>query len=62
MVNHKKDSRPKRESKLTYCGVPTEIMKLVDQVVDSRKYGYLSRNQFVNEAVKMRLRELGYYK
>jgi metal-responsive CopG/Arc/MetJ family transcriptional regulator len=52
----------KRESKLTYCGIPTEIMKLVDQVIESRKYGYMSRNQFVNEAVKMRLRELGYYR
>jgi hypothetical protein len=57
-----KPRKAKRESKLTYSGIPTEIMHLVDQVIDSRKFGYLSRNQFVNEAVKMRLRELGFYK
>ena len=48
--------------RLTYAGIPSEIMELVDKVIESRKYGYISRNQFVNEAVKNRLRDLGYYK
>ena len=51
-----------RRARVTYAGVPTEIMELVDKVIESGKYGYLSRNQFVNEATKMRPKELGYYK
>jgi hypothetical protein len=37
-------------------------MDLIDQVIQSGKYGYLSRNQFLTESAKMRLRDLGYYK
>jgi hypothetical protein len=62
MPDRKKREPMKREGKLIYCGIPAEIMLLVHEAVDSHKYGYLSYNHFVNEAVKMRLRELGYYK
>jgi hypothetical protein len=63
MALQKHPRRPHGEpDRVTYAGVPREIMELVDQVIQSRKHGYLSRNQFVNEAVKMRLRDLGYYK
>lgn len=56
------DRKRKGRDRITYAGVPTEIMALIDQAIESGKYGYLSRNQFVTEAVKMRLRDLGYYK
>jgi len=41
--------------------LPEEIIALIDKVVKSRKYGFRSRTDFVLEAVKLRLRELGYY-
>jgi hypothetical protein len=56
------DRKRKGRDRITYAGVPTEIMELIDQVLESGKYGYLSRNQFLTEAAKMRLRDLGYYK
>jgi hypothetical protein len=56
------DRKRKGRERITYAGVPTEIMALIDQVIESGKYGYLSRNQFLTESAKMRLRDLGYYK
>ena len=56
------DRKKKGRERVTYAGIPTEIMELIDQVIQSGKYGYLSRNQFITEAAKMRLRDLGYYK
>lgn len=44
-----------------YVGLPAEIVKLIDEVITAKKWGFRSRNEFVLEAVKMRLKELGYY-
>lgn len=52
----------KGRDRISYAGIPVEIMDLIDQVIQSGKYGYLSRNQFLTESAKMRLRDLGYYK
>ena len=41
--------------------LPIEIVKLVDQVILSNRYGFRSRTDFVLEAVKIRLRDMGYY-
>jgi len=41
--------------------LPEEIAKRIDEVVRSNKYGFRSRADFVLEAVKMRLKEFGYY-
>jgi len=40
--------------------IPEELAKIIDEIVKSRKYGYRSFNEFVVEAVRKRLRELGY--
>ena len=42
--------------------LPDEIIKRIDKVVASKEHGFRSRNDFVLEAVKWRLKELGYYK
>jgi hypothetical protein len=52
----------KPEKRIVNTGIPREIMAIVDKVIETGKYGYLSRNQFVLESVKMRLRDLGFYK
>jgi Arc/MetJ-type ribon-helix-helix transcriptional regulator len=41
-------------------GIPESIVKRVDEVVKSGKYGYPSRNDFVREAIREKLRVLGY--
>jgi len=41
--------------------LPEEIVEKIDEVVKSQKYGFRSRGDFVLEAVKLRLREFGYY-
>ena len=41
--------------------LPEEIVKIIDQVVIDKKYGFRSRSGLVLEAVKNQLRELKYY-
>jgi len=41
--------------------LPEEIVKIIDQVVIDKKYGFRSRSNLVLEAVKNQLRELRYY-
>ena len=41
--------------------LPKEIVDRIDAVVESKKFGFRSRADFVLEAVKMKLREFGYY-
>jgi len=42
--------------------LPEELVRIIDQVVASGKFGYRSRQDFVIDAVRIRLRELGYLK
>ena len=41
--------------------LPEEIVERIDKTVGNSKYGFRSRADFVLEAVKNQLRELGYY-
>ena len=44
----------------TTVRIPQELVDLVKQVVDEGRYGYTSVADFVVDAVRKRLRELGY--
>ncbi len=52
---------PEKRKEWIYVGLPAEIVKLIDEVVNSRKWGFRSRSEFVLESVKMRLKDLGFY-
>jgi len=41
--------------------IPAAIVERIDLVIKSGKYGYTSRADFVVDAVRRLLRELGYY-
>ena len=41
--------------------LPEEIVALIDKTVENSKYGFRSRTDLVLEAVKDKLKELGYY-
>ncbi|BBL45986.1 ribbon-helix-helix domain-containing protein [Metallosphaera sedula] len=42
--------------------IPSELAELIDKVIESKRYGYRSRAEFVNEAIREKLRQLGYIK
>jgi Arc/MetJ-type ribon-helix-helix transcriptional regulator len=44
-----------------YVGLPKEIVDRIDEVIDSGKWGFRSRNGYVLEAVKTDLKTRGYY-
>ena len=44
-------------SKYINVGLPIEMIKLIDKVVNSTKFGYKSRGEFVKEAVRTSLKE-----
>jgi metal-responsive CopG/Arc/MetJ family transcriptional regulator len=52
----------KKEEPLEYTtiSVPTTLMEKVDEIIKSGKYGYKNRPDFVLEAMRKRMRELGY--
>jgi len=41
--------------------LPEEIVDMIDKAVKNSKYGFRSRTNLVLEAVKDKLKELGYY-
>lgn len=41
--------------------LPEEIVDMIDKAVKNSKYGFRSRADLVLEAVKNKLKELGYY-
>jgi len=41
--------------------LPEEIVKMIDKAVSDSKFGFRSRTDLVLEAVKNKLKELGYY-
>jgi Arc/MetJ-type ribon-helix-helix transcriptional regulator len=45
----------------TTIALPEEIVEIIDRVVEAKKHGFRSRSDFVIEAIKWRLKELGYY-
>jgi len=42
--------------------LPRELAEYIDVVIKERKFGYRSRAEFVAEAVREKLRQLGYLK
>jgi len=48
-----------KESKYTTVSIPTILIRRIDEVVASGKYGYQNRTDFILEAIRKRLRELG---
>jgi len=42
----------------TTVSIPTEFMERIDKIIADAKYGYKSRAEFVNEAIRRRLEEL----
>jgi len=42
--------------------IPKQLAELIDEVIKDGKYGYRSRDEFVTDAVRRRLEELGYLK
>ena len=45
------------------CAIPKDLADLIDEFIKNNpKYGYKSRNEFIVEAVRKRLQELGYLK
>ena len=57
-----RDKKSKRKSR-KYIGVslPEEIINMIDEVIESGRYPYVSRADFVMDAVRKLLRELGYF-
>ncbi len=53
----KKEKDPARN--YTTVTVPNSLMSKVDLVVKNEKYGYQNRTDFIFEAIRKRLRELG---
>ena len=43
----------------TTVSIPMSLAKRIDDVVQSGKYGYQNRSDFILEAIRKRLRELG---
>jgi len=41
--------------------IPEELVEYIDEVIKSGKFGYRSRSEFVIDAVRRRLEELGFY-
>ena len=58
----KTEKTPKKPSEYIGVSIPAGLIKLVDEIVSSEKYGYASRADFVCDAVRKRLGELGYLK
>jgi metal-responsive CopG/Arc/MetJ family transcriptional regulator len=42
--------------------IPEDLAKIIDEVIEVKKYGYRSRQDFVIDAVRRRLEHLGYLK
>ena len=44
----------------TTVTVPKQLMARVDAVIASEKYGYQNRSDFILEAIREKLRKIGY--
>lgn len=55
-------SKKEKEGRNGYArvSIPIELIKYIDMIIKSKKYGYRSRAEFICEAIRIRLRELGY--
>ncbi len=53
------EEQSKKQRNYTTVSIPNSLMARVDDVVKNEKYGYQNRSDFINEAIRKRLRELG---
>ena len=42
--------------------LPEDLVRIIDEVVRDKKFGYRNRQDFVIDCIRVRLRELGYLK
>ncbi|MEM3666902.1 MAG: ribbon-helix-helix domain-containing protein [Candidatus Bathyarchaeia archaeon] len=49
-----------REKSYTTISIPIPLAKAIDNVIASGKHGYKNRPDFVIDAIRKRLRELGF--
>ena len=50
----------KEERKWVWISVPMAMLKLIDRAIEEHpEYGYRSRNEFAEDAVRRKLKELG---
>lgn len=52
--------RPRKTEGKTSISVEVSLVKIIDEVVASGKHGYANRPDFVRDAIRRRLRELGF--
>ena len=52
---------PKKSSGYVNVSLPEELARYIEDVIKSGKYGYRTRSEFVVDAVRRRLEELGFY-
>lgn len=52
--------KSKGERNYTTVSVPVSLMKKVDELIASEKHGYRNRSDVVLDAIRKRLRELGF--
>ncbi len=51
--------RKTKTKKYTSISIPIDLAKLIDKVVESGRYGYKNRADFVMDVIRDRLRKLG---
>ena len=39
--------------------IPTKLMEVIDEVIESGETTYNSKTEFIKEAIRMRLRDMG---
>jgi|YelNatPaOPRAMG01_1025707.scaffolds.fasta_scaffold73188_3 metal-responsive CopG/Arc/MetJ family transcriptional regulator len=49
-----------KDKKIEYVpiGIPKEMVELIDKIIQEKKFAYVSRNDFVRDAIRRRLDEI----
>jgi len=52
--------KEEKKKKIEYApvGVPKEMVDLIDKIINEKKLSYVSRNDFVRDAIRRRLDEI----
>ena len=40
--------------------IPGELVRIIDHIIEHKKHGYRSREEFINEALREKLKSMGY--
>ena len=49
-----------RKRNYTTVSIPMALVKKIDAVIEAGEYGYRNRSDFILDAIRKRLRELGF--